>query len=176
LLDLPVQSEAVPSTRSLSNHPRKVGQAALIRVSAEVRKDSRRAAQINQCVAHAGLRVEDDIVQRIDHLRFSLPRIQCGVYAQTFLEYLLHAHARGEAAKRVLKHHLQLTCAARAQRTAFELIQGLALMTNAALGINQPQYRLTERRLARTGLTDNPKHDPATPKLLASNRRGGRKL
>ena len=73
-------------------------------------------------VAMAALRVQAHFLQNPDHRRLALLLSTNIMGQQAFADDLLHRHARAQAAKRVLEHHLHLP-AQRAQQVLAEDVQ-----------------------------------------------------
>src|SRR5690606_5807214 len=76
---------------------------------------------------------------------------------EAFLDDLTHRHARVQRGEGVLEHDLH-AAAQRPHRLAVAAVYRLALEEYlAALGVDEPDQRLAERGLARTGFTNEAK-------------------
>ncbi len=105
-------------------------------------------------VAIAGFRVQAHFLQRGDNRRFLLGGSAHLVDTQAFADDLAHAHARAQAAERVLEHHLHFP-AQRAHLLLAELVHLMAFEANATLARNQPQNCQAQGGFARAAFTDD---------------------
>ncbi|MCY1418607.1 hypothetical protein D9M71_341700 [compost metagenome] len=105
-------------------------------------------------VAVPGFRIQSYLFERLNNRSFLLLWRANAMDAQALADNLAHAHARAQAAIRVLEDHLHLP-AQWPDLLLRQAVQGRALEANDALAAEQPQDCQAQRGLARTAFSDN---------------------
>ncbi len=111
-------------------------------------------------VAVAGLRIQADFFQRLNHHLFALGLSADTVNLQPLADDLAYRHARAQTAIRVLKDHLKLT-AQRANLLLAQAIKPGAVAFDQPLAVDQSEQGHAQRGLARAAFTDNAQSLPA---------------
>src|SRR5262245_19616493 len=108
----------------------------------------------------AGLRVETNIVQRIDNaLLASRPRQPWMVDPQALFDDIRHRHPRRQRTVRILKHDLHVM-SERTHLLEFETVDVLSHEYDWAGRRNQPKNGQTKCRFARSRFPDDPERFP----------------